>query len=79
MRIGIDATAIPENRVGAGVYIFNLVAGLARVDSDNQYVVFAKPEHIDEWQILQPNFKFAPVPVGGGHCGCCGSKRFCRF
>ena len=64
VRIGIDATAIPPSRSGAGNYIFNLVCGLARVDSDNQYVVFAKPEHIEEWKIAQPNFCFLPGASG---------------
>ena len=60
IRIGIDATAIPHNRAGAGNYIFNLVYGLSQVDNDNQYVVFARPEHIEEWKIAQPNFCFLP-------------------
>ncbi len=58
LRIGIDATPIPPRRVGAGNYIFNLVDGLARVDSGNQYWVFAKREHILEWNIRQANFRF---------------------
>ena len=60
LRIGIDATAIPSNRVGAGNYIFNLVRGLAKVDVENLYFVFAKPEHVVEWKIEQPNFRFLP-------------------
>lgn len=58
MRIGIDATAIPLNRSGAGNYIFNLVAGLAKIDAENQYFIFAKPQHIQEWKITQLNFCF---------------------
>jgi glycosyltransferase involved in cell wall biosynthesis len=60
MRIGIDATAIPANRAGAGNYIFSLVAGLASVDAENEYFVFAKPDHIAEWGIDQDNFHFLP-------------------
>ncbi len=64
MRIGIDATAIPFNRLGAGNYIFNLVDGLAKIDVENQYFVFAKPSHITEWNIHQPNFHFLPSASG---------------
>lgn len=58
LKIAIDATAIPPQRVGAGNYIFHLVQGLSRVDPENQYFVFAKPNHIAEWNIQQPNFRF---------------------
>jgi glycosyltransferase involved in cell wall biosynthesis len=61
MRIGFDATAIPANRTGAGNYIFNLVQALARIDSHNQYMIFAKPSHIGEFGIDQPNFHFTGV------------------
>ena len=64
MRIGIDATAMPFNRLGAGNYIFNLVDGLAKIDVENQYFVFAKPSHITEWNIHQPNFHFLPSASG---------------
>ena len=65
LRIGIDATAIPHReRVGAGNYIFDLVRALARADAENEYFVFAKPVHIDEWRIEQANFHFIP---GGSH------------
>jgi glycosyltransferase involved in cell wall biosynthesis len=64
MRIGLDATAIPLNRAGAGNYIFNLMAGLARIDAENQYFIFSKPEHIKEWKITQPNFLFLSCASG---------------
>ena len=58
MRVGIDATAVPRPRAGAGNYIFNLVRAIAEVDGINSYVVFARPQLIDEWGIRQPNFRF---------------------
>lgn len=61
MRIGFDATAIPANRTGAGNYIFNLVRGLASVDTQNEYAIFAKQTHIHEFGIDQPNFHFIAV------------------
>ena len=44
MRIAIDATSVPNQRLGAGTYIYNLVQALAQVESDDRYFVFAKPE-----------------------------------
>ncbi len=63
MRITFDATAIPPNRAGAGVYIFSLVKALAGIDAVNKYVIFAKAEHVQEFDITQPNFEFVPVPA----------------
>lgn len=62
MRIAFDATAIPANRAGAGIYIFNLVQALAKIDTVNQYHVYAKPDHIAEFGIVQPNFHFVSMP-----------------
>lgn len=58
MRIGIDATAIPPRRTGAGNYIFQLVKNLALIDKANSYTIFTKPEHAAEWKIEQTNFQF---------------------
>lgn len=62
MRITFDATAIPANRAGAGVYIFSLVKALSQVDADNEYHVFAKAEHAEEFGPLGPNFRLVRVP-----------------
>lgn len=59
-KIGIDATAIPESRVGAGVYTFNLVKGLADIDKENEYFIFSKRSTILDWGINQANFRFVP-------------------
>jgi glycosyltransferase involved in cell wall biosynthesis len=58
LRIGLDATAIPPKRVGAGNYIFNLVDRLAKLDTENEYFIFAKQEHVHEWNIRGSNFHF---------------------
>lgn len=63
MRIGIDATAIPPRRTGAGNYIFQLIKNLAVIDTRNSYIIFAKPDHIAEWKIEQANFQFISVPL----------------
>ena len=67
MRIAFDATAIPRNRAGAGVYIFNVVQALAQVDALSEYVIFARPEFIAEFGITQPNFTFVPVMAESQH------------
>ncbi len=43
MRIGIDATALPPQPVGAGNYIIQLIRTLAGIKSGHELVVFAQP------------------------------------
>jgi glycosyltransferase involved in cell wall biosynthesis len=63
VRFGIDATALPLQRTGVANYIFGLLGGLAATDRDNSYTVFAKPVHIPEFGIDQPNFEVVPVDL----------------
>lgn len=63
LRIAFDATAIPDNRAGAGTYIVSLVQALSRTDRDNEYVVFVKPKHLFEFGALGPNFRLISVPL----------------
>jgi glycosyltransferase involved in cell wall biosynthesis len=63
MRVGIDATAMPLKRTGAGNYTFNLIRALSRVDSENAYVVFAKTQHVRELGVTTPNFTFVPIDL----------------
>ena len=63
MRIGIDATALPPQPVGAGNYIIQLIRALAAGEFDNQLVIFAQqkgprliklqPGSSVEWQIVE--------------------------
>jgi hypothetical protein len=46
MRIGIDASCIPENIAGAGRYVCGLINALATLDQSNQYFVFIKKRDI---------------------------------
>src|SRR5437660_940228 len=55
LRILIDARRIRD--FGIGTYIRNLVAGLARVDPENRYVVVAGPNDLDELPALPSNFQ----------------------
>jgi glycosyltransferase involved in cell wall biosynthesis len=43
MHIGIDATALPPNPVGAGQYIIHLIRALARQPGEFEFTVFAQP------------------------------------
>jgi len=43
MRIGIDATALPPQPVGAGNYIIQLIRALAAQKSNHDFIVFAQP------------------------------------
>jgi glycosyltransferase involved in cell wall biosynthesis len=42
VRIGIDATPLPPQPVGAGNYIINLIRALASLDREDELVVFAQ-------------------------------------
>ena len=66
MHIAIDATSVPNQRLGAGTYIYNLVRALAQVKSDDRYFVFAKPETFADCPELaegpaRARFRLVPV------------------
>jgi glycosyltransferase involved in cell wall biosynthesis len=42
MRIGIDATALPPQPVGAGYYTINLIRALSQLNTEHRFVVFAQ-------------------------------------
>jgi len=42
MRIGIDATPLPQRPVGAGHYIIQLIRALQRQPGDEEYIIFAQ-------------------------------------
>jgi len=62
VRIAIDATSVPNQRLGAGTYIYNLVRALAQLENDDRYFVFAKPETFAGCPELPP--EAGPPPVG---------------
>jgi glycosyltransferase involved in cell wall biosynthesis len=56
MRVGIDARLVYYSQAGIGQYILHLVNGLAKVDSENEYVLLQSRK--DDTRILeQPNFR----------------------
>ena len=61
LRIGIDATAVPETATGVGTYVYGLIRGLAEVDGVNQYTIFGRR---DQWEIIgvqAANMRLFPV------------------
>jgi glycosyltransferase involved in cell wall biosynthesis len=56
MRVGIDARLVYYSQAGIGQYILHLVDGLAKVDSQSEYVLLQSRK--DDTTILrQPNFR----------------------
>jgi glycosyltransferase involved in cell wall biosynthesis len=61
MRIAFDATSIPPQMAGAGVYTDNLIRALARVDDENEYVVFSRTDAFDGLERARPPFRVVHV------------------
>jgi glycosyltransferase involved in cell wall biosynthesis len=62
MRIGIDATALPPNPVGAGNYIIQLVRSLAALETEHQFTIFAQQRGRELIGDLPPHFHWAVAP-----------------
>src|SRR4030042_6450484 len=56
MRFAIDATSIPRQMAGAGVYTYNLIRAVAAVDQENEYVVFTRSDAFDDLTRDEPPF-----------------------
>ena len=61
MRFAIDATSIPRQMAGAGVYTYNLIRAVAAADQENEYVVFAKSDAFDDLNRDEPPFRTVRV------------------
>lgn len=62
-RVGIDATALPPQPVGAGNYTIQLIRSLARLESDLEFVIFAQPHGQALIDIPEhPGFHWSLVP-----------------
>jgi glycosyltransferase involved in cell wall biosynthesis len=63
MRIGIDATALPLQPVGAGIYMINLVRALAAVNERDELVIFTHPAGRKQMAVQESKrFRWAVVP-----------------
>ncbi len=56
-KIGIDARFFTEKATGVGRHVFELVNNLSKLDRENEYTIFLKPEEFDNFIIPSPNFK----------------------
>jgi glycosyltransferase involved in cell wall biosynthesis len=61
MRIAFDATAIPRLMAGAAVYTYELARALAAVDSENEYVIFARGSHFDDLPAVRAGLRVLKV------------------
>lgn len=57
MKIGIDARMYSSGFTGIGRYTFELIRGLARLDSSNEFVVFLNPEEFENFVPPAENFR----------------------
>lgn len=62
MTIGIDARLWKQT--GIGRYISNLVTELSTLDKENQYVLFARPEDVEDILSVVGNKGFVVIPTG---------------
>jgi glycosyltransferase involved in cell wall biosynthesis len=58
MRIAIDARKLHD--FGIGTYIRNVLAGLARIDHETEYVALCRPSDTEAISELGPNFRAVP-------------------
>src|SRR5215472_7476448 len=66
LRIGVNALyLIPGGVGGTEIYLRNLLAALAEIDAENQYVVFTNRETGADLVPHRTNFLHAPQPVSG--------------
>jgi glycosyltransferase involved in cell wall biosynthesis len=61
LRIGIDVTAMPRRRAGAGTYMHRLVQALLELDTPHAFVIFAKASDRTLWG--QPRLPHLVWPV----------------
>ena len=53
MRIAIDGSAIPRQMAGAGVYTYQLARALAGLETEHEFVVFARRDLFDDLPNLE--------------------------
>jgi glycosyltransferase involved in cell wall biosynthesis len=60
VRIGIDAR---NDGTGVGRYTFSLLRELARLDPDNEYTVFLRPQRLASYAAPGPNFRLVEADI----------------
>ena len=59
MRIGIDCSLVPGERVGIGQYAYQLAQALCRIDQDNSYCLYPV-----FYYTFHPQYRQAALPTG---------------
>ncbi len=61
MRIGIDCRMLGPEQGGIGRYIEQLVLQLSGIDTENEYILFMRPENVAALKINSKNFNYQTV------------------
>lgn len=61
MLIGIDARFAVHNRRGIGNYTLKLVINLAKIDANNEYIIYIDKEDVDKVLPQKSNFKIKKI------------------
>lgn len=56
-KIGIDARFFTSKATGIGRHVYELVQGLAKLDKENEYILFLKPEEYGTFELPGQNFQ----------------------
>jgi glycosyltransferase involved in cell wall biosynthesis len=59
--IAFDASSVPPNPAGAGMYTLNLLRALARVDNGHDYVVYARSHSLAQLEGLPASFEIVDI------------------
>jgi glycosyltransferase involved in cell wall biosynthesis len=59
LHIVIDVRRVRD--FGIGTYIRNITRAVSRLDQENRYTLLARPEDLDQFEGLGPNFQISPV------------------
>ena len=63
MHIAIDARRISDRHAGMGVYTYNLIRALQRIDSRNRYTIFLNPLKTKRFDNANSNFSTYITPI----------------
>ena len=67
MRIGINAMVLGPRDTGVGLWTRGLIGALARVDRENEYVVYHRRQAGQAGEGAGENFRFVRAPIPGGN------------
>jgi len=77
MKIGIDARMYSSGFTGIGRYVAELIHQLARIDENDEFIVFLNSPEFEDF--VPPSLKFKKVRVGAEHYSFAEQIRFLRI